>query len=374
MTRAASGTRLASSARAITPPPLAGVWALRACAQISDVQGADVSAALANSWVKGFSMRVPWAIVANSDGSFNDSLGMIQAADAMRKASGISGQQLAVRFVAGARYPSVGNFGGTPAGVCSVVNTYNAAGGDPCASSGDVVPLPFHSDGSPNTEFETIYQNFLTAFIPYCLKYGVSEIRAPWYGDQFAELNHGLELRSAPGYTYNNMLTAHQRLFDIAYNACVQYGLPIEHPLSGCGPLNQLSPDLATYMLTKSRPDLIYIQGNGAGMQSYGFSLFGASSQTSENQVRVGLRPGLQFGAQMIQPGDYSNWPGIFQGAMTLGCRVFEIYTNLGSGDGAHPGQTSFSGTNNAVLAAIAPKYNAWTVRQAVAAGVRAAT
>ncbi len=56
-----------------------------------------------------------------------------------------------------------------------------------------------------------------------------------WYGQDWAELNHGKEVLALRGYTFENWLKAHQRLIDIGLKYAGE-GLAVELPFSGHGP------------------------------------------------------------------------------------------------------------------------------------------
>lgn len=242
-------------------------------------------------------------------------------------------------------------------------------------------PTPFHNgnvsgitDGSPNTQFEAFYQRQLDFMLAQMKALGVGSVivmaRAPQYGDQFAELNHGATLRGLTGYSYANWLTGHKRLFDLARLTFAPAGVPYEHPLTGCGPIHggatPASQDLATYYAQQDPSGLCWVQGNGAGIQNYasapgnadpqasnaGFGLAGATVISSEVALKAAIRTaGLRRAAQMIQVGDHSDWPQIFTNLIGYGCQILEVYTGA-----------SFTGTHSADLVAqIARFRGAWT-------------
>ena len=87
-----------------------------------------------------------------------------------------------------------------------------------------------------------------------------------WYGQEWAELNHGKEVRAVPGYRYDRWLVAHKRLLDIGLKHAGP-NLAVEFPLSGYGPLAEASAALADHVIAKAGAgsDWIFVQANGWG-------------------------------------------------------------------------------------------------------------
>lgn len=351
--RILGGARAAAGARQPVggPASIAGVWALKACDTIAQVLAADVSAALAVAGVRGFSIRILWKTLW-ANGGPADPLGLIQAALNVLK----PGQKLAVRFVAGSN---------CPADVLANVRTYTATGVDPCSAAGNVLPLPFLADGTPNVPFEAFYDQELAFLAGIAEQHPdtIAELRAPQYGDDFAECNNGSDVQglngayAGGGYSTANWVAAHERIFDLAYNRCMPLNLPLEHPLSGCGPLTTAGAQLAAYYATKPRADLVYVQANGLSApsspggpgQTWGAGAFGTNNQAQEAQLRAGgFIAGVQHGLQMINPGDQPDWEALFGLAYQLNARTLEVYTGA-----------SFTGANAATLATQIAKFNA---------------
>ncbi len=67
--------------------------------------------------------------------------------------------------------------------------------------NGEQVPTPFFSDGRPNTVFESAYGGLVSYLAQYSRSRGVKLLHLPWYGQDWAELNNGIEVRSEPGYS-----------------------------------------------------------------------------------------------------------------------------------------------------------------------------
>ena len=97
------------------------------------------------------------------------------------------------------------------------------------------VPAPFTEDGVSNAIFEREYEALVARLSQWCRTQEIHLLHLAWYGQDWAELNHGREVRALPGYTFENWLRAHQRLVDIGLKYAGE-GLAIELPFSGYGP------------------------------------------------------------------------------------------------------------------------------------------
>ena len=93
-----------------------------------------------------------------------------------------------------------------------------------------------------------------------------TNVPLPWYGQNWAELNHGKEIRSLEGYSFANWLRAHLRLLDMGL-AVAGNDLAVELPFSGYGPLTEAASQFADHVVTKLGPhnQKFYWQANGWG-------------------------------------------------------------------------------------------------------------
>jgi hypothetical protein len=171
------------------------------------------------------------------------------------------------------------------------------------------VPAPFLSDGAPNTVFETEYDQFVKRLASWCRENDVRLLHLAWYGQHWAELNHGKEVRALEGYSFDNWMRAHLRLLDIG----LKYSgddLAVELPFSGYGPLTEAASRFADHVVTKLGPHSgkFYCQANGWGPRGD----WGAPSAETEAAFdRVWQRP-ICRGQQAIQPSDFQ-WSNLYE-------------------------------------------------------------
>jgi hypothetical protein len=283
------------------PEAVCGTWVLQqadSLRQLQELLPTVLDAALATPGVRGFSLRVPWNRI---DADFSLLEAGLKIARARQAA-------FAVRFMAGRH---------TPARIFDAGCRYYLRQG-----TGEKVPAPFQEDGSPNAVFEKEYEAFAQRLARWCRANQVRLLHMAWYGQDWAELNHGKDVRDLKGYTYENWLQAHARLIDIALK---QAGpdLAVEFPLSGHGPLTQAAEDLADYAARKIGPwnPAFFFQANGWGPRGD----WGAPTAETEAAFdRVWQKP-LFRGEQAIQPGDY-DWQAMFRLLRTSGAAYCEVY------------------------------------------------
>jgi hypothetical protein len=212
---------------------------------------------------------------------------------------------------------------------------------------GQKVPTPFTSAGGPNTVFENAYEGEVHSLVTWCRNNGVHLLHLPWYGQNFAELNNGREVRSAPGYTYAAWLGGHERLFDIALKVAGP-DLAIEFPLSGYGPLVQAANDLARHIAGKTAgaPGEVYVQANGLDARGD----WGAASPAIEEQMENAVWPlPIPRGEQMIGTGDY-DWDQVYARLRANHAAYVEVYVTSFARDLPHHDQllkdiASFAGS-----------------------------
>ena len=289
--------------------PISGTWVLQQALSSSDVDTSNVETALSTPGIRGYSLRVAWNAIDGNNQILDQGL-------AVAKAHNLA---FSVRFMAGQWTPS------------EVINA-----GPNYQWNGMSIPTPFNADGSPNTAFEQAYAAKVSSLAAWCRANGVHLLHLPWYGQAWAELNNGIEVRSAPGYTYSAWLNAHERLVNIALQNAGP-DLTVEFPLSGYGPLNQADADLAQYIASQPNHANIVVQANGLGPQSWGIGDWGTTDATTESvkDNAVWSEP-IGRGEQMIQPGDY-DWNPIFGDLQGNQAQYVEIYAgSFGAGLAHH--------------------------------------
>jgi hypothetical protein len=184
------------------------------------------------------------------------------------------------------------------------------------------VPTPFLEDGSPNLTFEKEYDTFVGKLAAWCRANQVRLLHLAWYGQEWAELNHGKEVRAAKGYSYANWLRAHTRLIDIGLKYAGK-DLAVEFPFSGHGPLTDASVALADHVLKQIGPTnpVFFCQANGWGPNGD----WGAPSREVETAFdRVWQKP-ICRGQQAIQPQDY-DWTALYQKLYENRATYCEVY------------------------------------------------
>ena len=275
-----------------------GTWVLQQAGSIQELErnGPTISAALSTPRLRGFSLRVPWKAI---DLDF----ALLDAGLALARRHKVP---ISVRFMAGRH---------TPARVFEA--------GSPFYLRGDEkVPVPFLPDGSPNTFFEAEYKRLVERLAVWCRKNGSPLLHLAWYGQDWAELNHGQEVRAAPGYRYEIWLRAHMRLLDIAF-ATADATLSTELPFSGHGPLTDPALRFADYVYSELGPlnPFFYCQANGWSPRGE----WGAPNDETEAAFRKVWAIRICRGLQMIQPQDY-DWAAVFKRLYDVKATYAEVY------------------------------------------------
>ena len=281
-------------------PGIGGTWVVQQALTSSDVDPPAVETALSTPGIRGYSLRVPWNALTTTS--------LLDQGLATARRHNVA---FSIRFMAGQWTPAAVFSAGSP--------SYTAA-----ASGANPVPTPFTAAGAPNAVFEAAYNSEVSALAAYCRANGVHLLHLPWYGLAYAELNHGNEVRSQPGYSYAAWLKAHEDLVDIA----AKYAgadLQVEFPLTGYGPLTQAVSDLSGYIAGKGSN--FFVQANGLGPQSYGMSDFGTTDPTVESSDDATWTKPVGKGEQMIQPGDF-DWDAIYARLKANGAHYVEIYAS----------------------------------------------
>jgi len=278
----------ARAAETPTCEAVAGTWVLQQVSseqQLRQLAPTVLEPALATPGITGFCLRVPWKAI-------DADLALLDAGLALARRHGVA---YSVRFMAGRH---------TPARVFEKgCRHYLRRGGD------EKVPAPFLADGSPNGVFETEYRRLTERLARWCRASGVRLLHMAWYGQDWAELNHGKEVRALKGYSYENWLRAHTRLIDIALDVAGP-DLAVEFPFSGYGPLTEAAMDFAEHVLKRIGPRdaRFFFQANGWGPKGD----WGAPTARTEAAFdRVWAKP-LLHGQQAIQPADFQ-WQALFR-------------------------------------------------------------
>lgn len=282
-------------------PALSGTWVLQQAsspAELARLEAGSLGAALQTPAIRGFCLRFPWR-AADRD------FALLEAGLKIARNHKLD---FSVRFMAGRH---------TPARVFDAGCRYYLS-----QSSREKVPVPFLEDGAPNPIFEREYEAYVKRLATWCRAHGVRLLHLAWYGQEWAELNHGAEVRALKGYSFANWLTAHRRLIDIGL--CVAGDdLAVEFPFSGHGPLTDAAPALARHVIAQAGPDSprFYCQANGWGPGGE----WGAPTAATEAAFdRVWTLP-IRRGLQMIQPRDY-DWPALFKRLADVHAAYCEVY------------------------------------------------
>jgi hypothetical protein len=270
-------------------PPVCGTWVLQqsmSAAQLRSTREA-VSTALATPQVRGFSSRAPWNAIDTDLALFEEAYRLAQAA----------GKQLSIRFMAG-RWTPARVF---DAGAYFYVNT-----------AGERVPKPFSDTGvAGNPVFEREFEKAVARLAAWARERDVRLLHLPWYGQKWAEIDNGDEIRAARGYSLESWIAGHERLIDIARRYAGP-DLSMEFAMSGhWGSDVGRQRDFFAHVLGKHREwsPYFFLQGNGLGVFN--------GSPTSREIFR---------GMQMYGLGDY-DWGAVYGALRTAGATYVEVYT-----------------------------------------------
>jgi hypothetical protein len=277
---------------------VSGTWVLQQASSVQELQRLTptLNTALATPRVRGFSLRAPWEAI---DADF----ALLDAGLALARRYKLP---ISVRFMAGRHTPT---------------RVFEA--GSPFYLRGEEkVPLPFLPDGTPNTIFEAEYKKLVERLATWSRKNGSPLLHLAWYGQDWAELNHGQEVRGAPGYRYENWIRAHERLLDIAF-ATADGTLSTELPFSGHGPLTDAAARFADYVVSElgGWNPLFYCQANGWSPRGE----WGAPDDDTEAAFDKVWALRICRGLQMIQPQDY-DWPAVFKRLYDTRANYCEVY------------------------------------------------
>ena len=306
---------------AASPHDLRGTWVLQQienAAHLSSLES-QVRAALRVPGVRGFSMRVRWNLIdTRTDTSTVPNFALLQQG---YEIAASEGKEFTVRFMAGRHTPArILNHPDCP--------RYTFTEGGNTFFS----PTPWQADGSPNQVFEDGYAEFIAHLAEWCRtrERPIGLLHLAWYGQAWAELNHGFEVRGTPGYTVQRWLAAHIRLINLGL-ALADEHLTVEYPFSGYGPVNNLVDDIGDHIVSELGPwsPRFIVQANGLGPTTAQAveGEWGAPNANTEAifDANVWTRPLLR-GLQMIQPFDYDDWEGIFNRGYLNHATYIEVY------------------------------------------------
>ena len=282
-----------------------GTWVLYQVSSEADLDRLrpKIEAALALPGVTGFSVRFPWSAA--------DITGSATSAPILEKARQIAqgkGKALSIRFMAGSMTPA---------------RVFDAGASYYLSPSGAKVPLPWDNATGSHSVFVQAYDQYVGKLAAWSRANGVTLLHLSWYGQDWAELNHGAELRAAPGYNQDAWLAGQKQLIDVAASHS-SASFSVELPLSGYGPLSGgQSEDLAEYVVAKmgTNNPRFFIQANGWDETQE----WGSPSTEVETQFdRIWTLPVLR-GLQMIQPDGY-DWTKVYDRLEATDATYAEVY------------------------------------------------
>ena len=295
-----------SGEQEIVSDRISGTWVLQ---QVSSREDLDrltptaIAPALETPHIRGFCLRVPWHAI---DKDFT----LLESGLTLARSHNVD---YSIRFMAGRHVPKRVFERG-----CPFYTKKDRQGQD------EKIPTPFEADGSRNTVFEAEYESLVARLATWCREKDVHLLHLAWYGQDWAELNHGKEVRAAPGYSYEAWLTAHKRLIDIGLTHAGR-GLAIELPFSGYGPLTDAASEFADYVIEECGLDCdkFYCQANGWGPAGD----WGAPTAATEAAFdKVWAKP-IRRGQQAIQPFDF-DWPTMYTNLRANRSTYCEVYAH----------------------------------------------
>ncbi len=155
----------------------------------------QIEDALALPGVVGFSVRFPWDAADISGSATSNSI-----LDTAKDIADSQNKDLSIRFMAGAH---------TPKRIFDAGAAYYQNG------SGQKVPLPWDNSTGDHQVFLDAYDTYLTKLVNWSKANDVKLLHLSWYGQDWAELNHGKEVRDAEGYTQDKWMAGHKELIQV---------------------------------------------------------------------------------------------------------------------------------------------------------------
>jgi len=288
---------------------VSGTWVLQQVMDINDLQAQTpglIEPTLATPAVRGLSLRVPWRAI---DQNFD-------LLDAGLKIARARNLDFSVRFMAGRHSPDR-LFDELKCPYYSLEPGNNVQ-----LQKLTRVPRPFNPDGSPNIIFEKAYDEFVGRLAAWCRANNVRLLHLAWYGQDWAELNHGKEVRALEGYSEQAWYDAHLRLLDIGLSHAGD-DMAVELPFSGYGPVWQFSQKFADHVIEKIGPwnPRFFCQSNGWSERGD----WGAPNAETEANFDAIWRKPICRGEQAIQPWDF-DWKGAYDLLYKNKATYCEIY------------------------------------------------
>lgn len=295
-----------------------GTWVIQEVSSLTQLNSLrpKIEDALALPGVVGFSVRFPWDAADISGTATTHPI-----LDKAREIASGKSKKLAIRFMAGAHTPT---------------RVFDA-GAAWYQNGADKSPLPWDGPSGSHQVWLTEYNKYVGKLAAWSRANDVKLLHLSWYGQDWAELNLGAEVRggasvpvnnsnpatSPTGYTYNLWLAGHKELIDIGY-AYAGADLSVELPMSGYGPVaGTASPALADYIISKAgaNSDRFFVQANGWNETQE----WGAPDTTTENQFRTIWNKPVKRGLQMIQPDGY-DWTLVYGRLTAVSATYAEVY------------------------------------------------
>jgi hypothetical protein len=281
-----------------------GTWVLQQVSSAADLVRlrGRIESALALPGVVGLSVRFPWDAADLTGNETTDPI-----LDTARAIADGQGKALSIRFMAGRH---------TPARVF-------AAGAAFYVNDGSKVPLPWDNATGRHQVFLDAYDAYVGKLAAWSRANRVHLLHLSWYGQDWAELNHGAGIRATPGYSLAAWLRGHRELIDVGASHAGS-GLSVEVPLSGYGPLSDgQSAALADEVVAQvgANDPRFLVQANGWGpTQEWG----SPTPQVEASFDEIWSKP-VQRGLQMIQPDGY-DWAKVFGRLDVTGALYGEVY------------------------------------------------
>lgn len=281
-----------------------GTWVLQQVGSVAELNRLRPQILAAAAWegVVGISIRYPWN-AADLTGSQTSNALLDAIADLVEE----SGKAGSIRFMAGRH---------TPGRVFD-------AGAANLNFNGQRAPVPWDNTSGTVQVFLDHYRDYTGRLATWCREHGFPLLHGSWYALDWAELNHGKEIRAVSGYTQDRWLEGHRRLISTLASHRAD-DLAVELPMSGYGPLSSgQSAALVDHAISVVGEDAdnFYIQANGWGPNGE----WGAPSQQVENDFdRIWPKP-IKRGLQMIQPQDY-DWGPVFARLNANDATYAEVY------------------------------------------------
>ena len=283
---------------------ISGTWVLQQVSsqiELDRLAPKTMASALTTPHIRGFSLRVPWHAI-------DEDFSLLDSGLTLARSHNVD---YSIRFMAGRHVPERVFERG-----CPFYTKKDRHGRE------EKIPTPFEADGLPNRVFEAEYESLVARLATWCREKDVHLLHLAWYGQDWAELNHGKEVRAAPGYSYEAWLTAHKRLIDIGLKNAGR-GLAVELPFSGYGPLTDAASEFADYIIAECGPDCdeFYCQANGWGPAGD----WGAPTAATEAAFdEVWAKP-IRREQQAIQPFDF-DWPTMYANLRNNRSVYCEVY------------------------------------------------